>query len=67
MIGRWAHALDSRAEIMGTQEQLERIYGELPGDSIVEPLCLVRVFDPEVQALLAERQDRLWFWGLDGV
>jgi predicted N-acetyltransferase YhbS len=67
MIGRWAHSLDARAEIMGTKMGLEEIYGALPGESVVESLCMARVFDPEVRALLAEREDQLWFWGLDGV
>jgi GNAT superfamily N-acetyltransferase len=67
MIGRWAHALDPRAEIMGTQAQLEEIYSELPGESVVESLCLARVFDPEIRSALAGREDQLWFWGLDGV
>ncbi len=67
MIGRWAHALDARAEIMGTQAGLEKIFGELPGESVVESLCLAKVFDPETRALLSEREDQLWFWGLDGV
>jgi len=67
MIARWAYSLDPRAEIMGTQFGLEEIFGELPGESVVESLCLARVFDPEVRTMLAEREDRLWFWGLDGV
>jgi GNAT superfamily N-acetyltransferase len=67
MIGRWAHSLHSDAEIMGTQPHLEEIFGELPGQSVVESLCLSKVFDPETRARLAVREDRLWFWGLDGV
>jgi len=67
LIVRWAHSLDPRAEIMGTQALLEEVFGVLPGESVAEPLCLAKVFDPEVRSLLAEREERLWFWGLDGV
>lgn len=67
MVGRWALSLEPRAEIMGTQPQLESVFGELPGESIVEPLCLAKVFHADIQQQLLAREESLWFWGLDGV
>lgn len=67
MIGRWALSIHPGAEIMGTPHQLESVFGALPGESVVEPLCLALGFDPSTRELLAARELELWFWGVDGV
>ncbi|MBU6376767.1 MAG: hypothetical protein KGQ59_12270, partial [Bdellovibrionales bacterium] len=67
VLARWALSLDSEAEIMGTQTLLEGLFGELPPETLIEPLCLAKIFDPELEAYLRSREDHLWFWGIDGV